>query len=180
MAVDPYSDRPIYQQVADELRAQIKRGELGPGQKLPFERDLSERYGTARLTARRALQVLVADGLVQPQRGVGVFVRAAGPIRRVTPERFLPRYRKAGMAALALEAEQRNDAWRRELLSLGEVPAPVVVAVRLGLDESAPVFARRRPDHPTRQRLRRRIRHAREQRHPADPLPASRTPARSP
>lgn len=83
---------------------------------------------------------------MQPQRGVGVFVRTAGPgpVRRVASERFLRRYRKAGMAALALEAEQHNDAWRRELLHLGEAPAPAAVAARLGLDEGAPVFARRR------------------------------------
>lgn len=70
-SLDLWSDRPLYQQIADELRLRITQGGLGSGRKLPSERTLSERHGTSRLTARRALQVLIAEGLAEPRRGVG-------------------------------------------------------------------------------------------------------------
>ncbi len=90
------------------------------------------------------MQVLIAEGLVESSRGVGVFVRRTGPIRRVASEPILRRYRKTGVTALAMEAEQHDRAWRRELLHLGEVPAPAPVAARLGVDEGVPVFVRQR------------------------------------
>ncbi|MGH8908796.1 MAG: GntR family transcriptional regulator [Egibacteraceae bacterium] len=112
----------------------------GPRTKLPSERELSERYSTSRLTARRALQVLIAEGLLEPQRGVGVFVRRAGHVHRVASQPMLRRYREAGIAALAMETEQQGNAWRRELVHLGQVPAPALVAARLGVDQGAPVL----------------------------------------
>lgn len=144
MPIDPRSDRPIYHQIADELRDRILRGALAPGEKLPSETELVAAYGTTRTTVRQALRVLASEGLTFSRRGVGVFVRGRGPLRRMTHERFARRHRQAGMAALAWEAEQQERAWRAELLELGEVPAPTLVAARFAIPEGEPVFVRRR------------------------------------
>ena len=145
MSIDPRADRPVYQQIADVLRDAIVKGELVAGQRLPSERDLMERYGAARETVRRAIRVLMAEGRVDSQRGVGVFVRDLGPpIRRMSMDRFARRHRDAGKAAFAAEAEREGKSWRAELLELGEVEAPTDIASRLGLGEAARAFVRRR------------------------------------
>lgn len=64
-----------YRQIAAELRADIRDGRLRPGQPLPSETTLQQRYGIARQTARAAVDVLRTEGLVDHHRGRGVMVR---------------------------------------------------------------------------------------------------------
>lgn len=63
-----------YHRIAADLRAQIERGDLAPGDALPSEAALVQRYGVARGTARQALAALEAAGLVEAQHGKGRFV----------------------------------------------------------------------------------------------------------
>lgn len=65
---------PLYIQIADRLVSQIESGELSPGDRLPSERELSEKLGINRMTLRRALRVLESQGLVLRKHGVGTFV----------------------------------------------------------------------------------------------------------
>lgn len=144
MAIDPSSDRPVYQQIADDLRQRINTKDLVAGQKLPSETELIEEYGTGRATVRQALRVLMVEGLLRSQRGVGVFVRERAAIRRMSLDRFSRAQRLAGKAALVAEAESQGRSWRQEMIELAEVPAPAVVAARLDIQEDEPVFVRRR------------------------------------
>lgn len=80
MALDPDDPRPPYLQVAGELRAAIKTRKLEPGDKLPSQNELAERYGVARMTVVQALKVLRDEGLVVTRQGSGVYVRA--PVER--------------------------------------------------------------------------------------------------
>lgn len=71
------SPRPqtiAYRALAQELRDAIERGDFGPVGQLPTEAQLSEERGVSRQTVRRALQDLVADGLVYRVQGRGTFV----------------------------------------------------------------------------------------------------------
>ena len=105
-AVDPASDRAVYKQIADHLRAAIGRGGLREGEQLPSEAQLMEHYGVARMTIRNALRVLQDEGLVTAEHGRGVYVRARPPVRRLASDRFAQRHRKEGMAAFSVEAAQ--------------------------------------------------------------------------
>lgn len=67
---------PTYRRIAEELRADITSGALAPGDRLPSETALIQRYAVSRGTARQALAVLEADGVVQVIHGKGRFVRA--------------------------------------------------------------------------------------------------------
>jgi GntR family transcriptional regulator len=67
---------PLYIQIAEGLVAQIEAGELGLGDRLPPERDLSEQLGVNRMTLRRALRVLEAQGLIERRHGVGTYITA--------------------------------------------------------------------------------------------------------
>jgi DNA-binding transcriptional MocR family regulator len=62
--VDPQADRPVYKQIADQLRAAIATGVLGPGEQVPSEHDLVAEYGVARGTARQAIMLLRNEGLI--------------------------------------------------------------------------------------------------------------------
>lgn len=62
--------------VSDYLRRVVHRGELGPGDRLPAERQLSVTLGVSRVTLREAMQELEQEGYVVRRRGVtgGAFV----------------------------------------------------------------------------------------------------------
>jgi len=71
---DPSSPRPLYLQIADYFRKQIKTGILKPGERLTPELEIAEQYHLARGTIRQALELLVNQGLLERTRGKGTFV----------------------------------------------------------------------------------------------------------
>ncbi|NYT84789.1 FadR/GntR family transcriptional regulator [Pollutimonas harenae] len=62
--------------VVDELRASIEKGRYAPGDKLPTEFALEQRFGVSRTVIREAISALRADGLLESRQGAGVFVLA--------------------------------------------------------------------------------------------------------
>ncbi|MGK5629252.1 GntR family transcriptional regulator [Streptomyces sp. URMC 123] len=75
MALKTDDPRPPYVQVADTLRSEIRAGKIAPGQKLPSVRQLSERFGVAKMTVDNALKVLRGEALVSTMPTRGTFVR---------------------------------------------------------------------------------------------------------
>ena len=142
MAIDHRSDRPVYHQIADTLRERINGGQYAPATKLPSESDLVAEFEIGRITVRRALAVLAAEGRTESRKGVGVYVRSAPPIMRMGNSRFSRAARAAGKGALAAEAERLGLEWAQEDLELATVAAPA--AVREVLGEEQVVVKRRR------------------------------------
>jgi GntR family transcriptional regulator len=66
---------PYYAQLGQILRREIAEGRFKPGQALPSEAELGSLYGISRTAVRQALAELVAEGLVQKEKGKGSFVR---------------------------------------------------------------------------------------------------------
>ncbi|MEL6609947.1 MAG: phosphonate metabolism transcriptional regulator PhnF [Pseudomonadota bacterium] len=88
---------PIWKSIADALRADLAEGRYRPGDKLPTEAALAERFGVNRHTVRHGLSALVDQGLVRTRRGAGAFVAATPtdyPIGKRT--RFTENLRRAG------------------------------------------------------------------------------------
>ena len=69
------SSQAKYQQVADIIRQAIRQGEYLPGRQLPLAKDLCVEFAVSRITIKRAVDVLVRDGLVVKRRGAGTFVK---------------------------------------------------------------------------------------------------------
>ncbi len=65
---------PLYIQIQNQLYEQIRQGELSPGAQVPSELELATQYNVSRMTARKALDGLIAKGYVFRQQGKGTFV----------------------------------------------------------------------------------------------------------
>ncbi len=66
--------RPIYVQIADQLRAQIMAGGFKAGRRLPTEPEFMREYGVSRSTVRAALALLEQEGRLTRRSGKGTFV----------------------------------------------------------------------------------------------------------
>ena len=142
--IDPSSDRAVYKQIADHLRTAIGRERLQAGDQLPSEAQLMAHYGVARMTARNALRLLQAEGLITAEHGRGVYVRPRPPVRRLASDRFAQRHRKEGKAAFLIESEQAAATPTVDMIKVSEAPPPVEVAERLKVPDGEPVVVRSR------------------------------------
>mgnify|MGYP000025446507 CR=1 FL=1 len=72
-AIIPPEKKP-YQEIGDDLRAQIAQGRYPVGSRLPPERHIAETYGVSRTIVREALLMLELQGTVDIRQGSGVYV----------------------------------------------------------------------------------------------------------
>jgi GntR family transcriptional regulator of arabinose operon len=70
------SSIPKYRQVYEDLLSAIRTGSFQPGERLPSESELGERYNTSRITVAKALKELQLQGLVSRRAGSGTHVLA--------------------------------------------------------------------------------------------------------
>jgi len=74
IAISPNNPVPMYQQIVDQVRAQILSGELKPGDPLPSIRKLAADLLASVITTKRAYADLEAEGLIVTRPGLGTFV----------------------------------------------------------------------------------------------------------
>jgi GntR family phosphonate transport system transcriptional regulator len=66
----------IWKAIAHALRSDLAEGRYAPGDRLPTEAALADRFGVNRHTVRHGLAALVEEGLIRTRRGAGAFVAA--------------------------------------------------------------------------------------------------------
>ncbi|MGQ0777699.1 MAG: GntR family transcriptional regulator [Pseudonocardiales bacterium] len=133
-----------YHRIVDDLRSAIVAGRLAPGDRLSSEWELAQQYQTSRPTVRRAVAVLKAEGLVVTEQGRGAFVRPKPHVRLLVTGANYRRHRSAGLPGFNAQVTEQGQRPEQRLLEVGTVGAPEEVAMRLDLDENAPVIVRRR------------------------------------
>lgn len=86
-----HSSQPVYLKLRDKIAAAIIEGVYPDGAMLPSVRAFAAQQGANPLTVAKAYQQFQLDGLVEVQRGVGMFVArgAADKLRRSEREAFL-------------------------------------------------------------------------------------------
>jgi GntR family transcriptional regulator len=72
--IDKSSSVPYYQQLKQILRADIEQRDLRPGDRLPGDHELCDRYGVSRPVVRQALSELQYEGVLERVKGRGTFV----------------------------------------------------------------------------------------------------------
>jgi len=145
-AVDSQGGVALYRQIKRDLTRRIEQGELRPGEGLPSEAELCERYGVSRPTLRQATQDLIRDGLLVVRRGVGTFVaqpkvrQQLGTVLGFT-EKMASQGRHASTRVLerSLHSAQELDATVAAELQLKN-DATVLRVVRLRLADEIPVM----------------------------------------
>lgn len=65
---------PVYRQLAAILRARIERGDWAPNRQILSEAQLVQAYGLARETTRKAVRLLIDEGVLFTVPGRGTFV----------------------------------------------------------------------------------------------------------
>lgn len=134
---------PVYQQIADELRAQILDGTLDAGGQLPTEAELTDRYQVARATVRQALASLVNEGLIIAVRPRGHFVRERQRLNYRPQVEFAERLPDVHMDAfMAQQAEEGREP--SQTIEVAIVDPPPLVADRLSVEPGELVVVRRR------------------------------------
>lgn len=73
--------RRLFEEICEQVRREMAAGALRPGDKLPTERDLAEKFGVSRSAVRDALRSLEVEGVVGLQSGAkgGAFIRTGDP-----------------------------------------------------------------------------------------------------
>lgn len=120
---------PLYFAVETALRDRIRTGEFRPGDPLPTEEALGQAYGVSRITVRRALEALTAQGLILRRRGVGSFIA----------ETRQPGVRSVRLTGSLDEFLATAGALHLEVRGLQTIAATAPVAADLGVDIGDPV-----------------------------------------
>ena len=135
------AEAPRYREVADALQRQIDAGELDAHDRLASEREIAERFGLSRMTARQAVELLVRRGVVYRRPGSGTYVsppRVVHSLQRLAG--FSEQMRLQGIRPSGRVLEMRStaepDAAVRGALGLGDGDAAWIVRrLRYGDDE---------------------------------------------
>ncbi len=72
----PIQPKKLSEEIVDQIRELIVSGSLGPGEKIPSERELATLLGVSRPSVREAIMVLEALGYLESRQGGGTFVRS--------------------------------------------------------------------------------------------------------
>lgn len=135
-----------FRTIAADLRGAIERGEYRPGDRLPTEHELAERYGVNRGTVNRALSLLRADGLVESARSLGT--RVALPPVRLTIARYQavtdPARPSHDLGPWETACAEQGIDGRMDLLDVTREPADALLAAALDVDQGAPLVRRSR------------------------------------
>lgn len=73
------SDKPIYQQIEEQIKNRIINGELEPGAALPSIRRLAKELHISVITTKRAYEELEQEGFINKVAGKGTFVAPQNP-----------------------------------------------------------------------------------------------------
>ena len=128
---DDKQSTPLYLQLARNLEAAIHAGQWKSEQALPSERALSEQLSISRVTARKALEVLFAQGLIRRSQGSGTFItpRLEQPLSRLSSFSEMLRLKGFAPSSHWLEREITQPT-HEELIRLALSPTDKVARLK--------------------------------------------------
>ena len=129
MILKPIKTRKIYEQIVDQIGQLVAEGQLKPGDRLPSERELVERFQVSRASIREAISALEMMGLIEVRSGEGTYIRQINMDSVVAPlawmlfidkdtvqelyeARKILEVQAAGLAAERAEEEEIQDLFK--------------------------------------------------------------------
>ena len=135
MTINPGAAEFPHRQIAAQIRAQIRRGDWAPGERLPSIPAIAQTYGVAKQTVQRTIDQLRVEGLLITKPGSGTYVRGT---RRKMNRLSRGRYGQHRGYHSDLAAR-----YRQYLSEVGRAPAPPEVADAFGVSDGAELVVRR-------------------------------------
>lgn len=144
MTFQPIKTKKIYEEIVEQIKSMLTRGDLHPGDRLPAERDLADSMGVSRASVREALTALETMGILDIRPGEGTFVKQTSEAEIFAPLSLLlamernpdaqlmevRRILETESAALAAERATRTDLEKiRASLEVMKAAASIQVAV---------------------------------------------------
>lgn len=121
--------KPIYQHIRDFVRDEIDSGQLAPGDRIPTEKSLMEKFSASRMTVHRAIRGLSDEGLIERIPGSGSFVA-----ERTFSSSVMQ------IADIAEEIEARGHAHRCRAIMLEAIESDEILAERFNITLGHPIF----------------------------------------
>lgn len=88
-----------YEKIAFDIKEDILSEKYKPNEQLPFEKELCEKYNVSKMTVKKALDLLVNDGLIIKRRGSGTFVK---DITEKEIQRIIEKKRFSGLTTTSI------------------------------------------------------------------------------
>src|SRR4029079_2659669 len=124
--------------VIQELKRLVVDGALGPGSRLPVEKDLAARLGVSRGSLREGVRALVHLGVLETRQGDGTYVTELDAGRLLSPLGFLAELSTPGNAAQVLGVRRILEAESAALAALAiDADALDTLAEALGRADAA-------------------------------------------
>ena len=123
---------PKYIMISNDIRNKILKGEYQANEQIPFEKDLCVDYNSSKMTIKKALDILVSEGLIIKRRGSGTFVKDISPREM---ERIGMANQFRGTTAL-----NPNHEVLSKILNFSIIPCPKDVQTKLNLTEDSFVY----------------------------------------
>ena len=130
MAINKEYSTPLYQQLVDSVKAQIRDGILKEDDRLGSEQDISREYNVSRITVRKAFEILADEGYVTKRQGIGTFVSA----------RKLNNFNEGQMRGFTEMCIKDGKVPSSELISAGWVSNLPSISHHLHVPEEEPIL----------------------------------------
>ncbi len=128
--IDKSIPTPLYYQLQQIIKEKIEKGVWRPGENIPTENEIMQKYEVSRTTARQAILALVNDGYLRREKSKGTIVTS-------------PTGRKSlvgGLISFSEEMSQKGIAHFSKILDQRVVAANSDIAAKLQLSEGAPIY----------------------------------------
>jgi GntR family transcriptional regulator len=133
MNMNPPQVMPLYSQIKEKMLAAIARGDFRAGDQLPTQRDLCQQYTASHMTVRRAIDDLVAMGVISAIPGKGLFVSEPKQETEANP-----------LMSFSEDMARRGMKATSQVLEAELTSAPTILAKTLGVEVGSELVHLRR------------------------------------
>ena len=131
IVLEPIRPKKISEEIVNQIKQLISKGELKPGDRIPSERDLATMLGVSRPSVREAIMVLEAMGFVESRQGGGTYVKALTESSIMNPLAKLVEKRDPELLRSLAEVRMGLESWSAYLAAQRATDADIAEMRRL-------------------------------------------------